>query len=391
MVDGDGGGLHLCCENLTVTISRSTISGNTAVEDPNVPGLNGEGGGIYHCCTDTSLTITDSTISDNDGPTQGGGIYTCCGVATQHAPHARAHDRERQPRARPRHVPGLRRRHRRPRAPSTLVNSTLSGNRARRDGGGIDNEDVLVMRNVTIAGNEGGRGGGFYEDGLMTTLGNVLFAGNVETPATPANCAAALGTDPLVSEGGNLSSDTTCPLAGTGDQASVDPAARSARRQRRPDADARPRADEPGGRRAAATPSVRRSTSAASRVRPTATATAPRAATSARSSAGRRSRTAMNGVDDNGNGLVDCLDFDCAGQPTCQERCDNCIDDDGDGNDRSRRRGDCAARATGAGAGVADPTRGKLVAKCAGAMQKAGAKVVGTRLKSAPDMRRAPR
>ena len=79
--------------------------------------------------------------------------------------------------------------------------------------------------------------------------------------------------------------------------------------------------------------------------------------------------------------LVDCNDRDCAGQPTCEEHCDNCIDD-GDGA-IDRDDGDCAPRADGAGAGTADPAeRGKPIAKCAVTMQKAGAKVVGTRRKA---------
>src|SRR4029450_10901682 len=78
--DGDGGGLHLCCDNLTATIESSTIANNVAADPPPAPPTYGEGGGMYHCCTDTTLTITTTTIRDNTGPTQGGGLYTCCGA-----------------------------------------------------------------------------------------------------------------------------------------------------------------------------------------------------------------------------------------------------------------------------------------------------------------------
>ena len=39
------------------------------------------------------------------------------------------------------------------------------------------------------------------------------------------------------------------------------------------------------------------------------------------------------GIDEDGDGLVDCHDPDCATAPECQPReiCDNCVDDDGDG------------------------------------------------------------
>jgi hypothetical protein len=38
-----------------------------------------------------------------------------------------------------------------------------------------------------------------------------------------------------------------------------------------------------------------------------------------------------NGSDDNGDGLVDCLDPQCTDDPTCDEICDNGTDDNGDG------------------------------------------------------------
>ncbi|MCC6849425.1 MAG: CSLREA domain-containing protein [Deltaproteobacteria bacterium] len=372
LADGDGGGLHLCCDHLTVAIQRTTISGNAAADDPNVAGLHGEGGGVYHCCNDTSLTVSDSTISDNDGPTQGGGLYACCGQAL-HTLVTLQRTTVRGNRALGAGtfqgtgggIEGE--------GAVVLVNSTLSGNQARRDGGGIDNEDVLVMRNVTIAGNTGGRGGGFYEDGLRTTLGNVLFADNVEPPATAANCGIAAGTDPLVSQGGNLSSDASCPLAGAGDRASVAPLLGPLADNGGPTAThalepASPAVDAGGGADACDAVDQRGR---------------PRPADGdgdgeARCDAGAFELDAPmedcdNGSDDNGNGRIDCDDLDCAGQPLCPERCDNCIDDDGDGA-VDRVDASCPPRADGAGAGVGDAARGKLVARCAAALQKAGAK-----------------
>ena len=38
-----------------------------------------------------------------------------------------------------------------------------------------------------------------------------------------------------------------------------------------------------------------------------------------------------NGVDDDGDGAIDCCDSDCIGDPDCNEICDNGIDDDCDG------------------------------------------------------------
>ncbi|MEB2285682.1 MAG: right-handed parallel beta-helix repeat-containing protein [Myxococcales bacterium] len=379
VADGDGGGLHLCCEHLTVTIERTTISGNSAADDPEAPGLRGEGGGIYHCCNDTTLSITDSTISDNDAPTQGGGIYACCGesfntlVTLQRS--TVSGNRALGSGAFQGMGGGIE-----GEGAVLLVNSTLSGNQARRDGGGIDNEDVLVMRNVTIAGNSGGRGGGFYEDGLRTTLANVLFADNVEPPGTPANCRTAVGTDPLVSGGGNLSSDATCPLGGFGDRSSVDPLLE-------------PLADN-GGPTAthalvAASPAVdggRDVVCEAVDQRGNARPTDGNGDGAARCDVGAFELAAAaedcsNGVDDNGNGLVDCDDLECTGKPFCPERCDNCLDDDGDGA-VDRDDADCAPRADGAGAEGDGGPRSRLVVRCAGALRKGGAKAAMARART---------
>ena len=377
MDDGDGGGLHLCCENLTVTISHTTISGNTAVEDPNVAGTNGEGGGIYHCCTDTDLTITDSTIRDNTGPTQGGGIYACCGVANNTLLTLErttvSGNSALGPGAQQGFGGGIE-----GEGAVVLVNSTLSGNHARRDGGGIENEDVLVMRNVTIADNDAGRGGGFYEDGLATTLANVLFAGNVVPPSTAANCAVAIGTDPFVSEGGNLSSDATCALPGTGDRTSLDPLLEPLADNGGPTlthglGDGSPAID--GGDDASCETVDQRG-----QPRPTDGDSDGTAACDV----GAFERGAVledcdNGVDDNGNGLVDCADLDCAGLPSCPERCDNCVDDDGDGATDRADLG-CAPYADGGGSGLGDPNgRGPIVVKCGRAIAKAGAKLAAKR------------
>lgn len=384
MDDGDGGGLHFCCANLGVTITNTTIQDNVAVE-PMADGFNGEGGGIHHCCNDTTLTIRDSTIRDNIGPTQGGGIYTCCGVALntlltiERSTISGNSALSTAPfRGNGGGIAGQ--------GAITLINSTLSGNQAFRDGGGLVNDDVLVMRNVTFAGNEAARGGGFFErgsfleEGLTTTLGNTLFVDNLLTGGGDGNCGAVPNVDPLVSEGGNLSSDATCPLVGTGDQTSVDVVLA-------------PLGDYGGPTQTHGLPPESAAVDAG---RDTACQVvdqrgAPRPIDgnddgSPRCDVGAFERGSAvedcdNGTDDNANGLVDCLDYDCAGQPFCDEVCDNCVDDDGDGA-VDRADGGCAQRANGGGSGVADPERAKPLVKCAVALQKAGAKIVSARTKT---------
>jgi len=385
MDDGDGAGLHLCCDNLSVTITNTTIEGNIAVDDPMVPGLNGEGGGIHHCCSDTTLTIRDSTIRNNAGPTQGGGIYTCCGVALETMLTVERSTLSgntalgtAQFQGNGGGIEGEGR--------ITLINSTLSGNRAFRDGGGLDNEDVLVMRNVTFAGNEAARGGGFFErgsfleDGITSTLGNTLFVDNLLTGGADGNCGAVLNVDPLISEGGNLSSDATCPLGGTGDQVSV--AVTLA-----------PLGDYGGPTQTHGLPAESAAVDAGrdTGCQPVDQRGGPRPVDgdddgSLRCDVGAFERGAAiedcdNGTDDNANGLVDCLDYDCAGQSFCDERCDNCVDDDGDGA-VDRADPECATRANGGGSGVADPERAKPLLKCAVTLQKSGAKIVRGRSKT---------
>src|SRR5262249_5733207 len=62
------------------------------------------------------------------------------------------------------------------------------------------------------------------------------------------------------------------------------------------------------------------------------------------------------------------------------ENCDNCIDDDGDGL-VDRADPDCAPPANGAGAGIGDKDAGKAADKCAKTIRKAGAKLTANHVK----------
>jgi hypothetical protein len=85
---------------------------------------------------------------------------------------------------------------------------------------------------------------------------------------------------------------------------------------------------------------------------------------------------------------VDCGDAVCSEDPACVEICDNCIDDDGDGQiDRDDPK--CMPYADGLGVGTGDPKkRGAGVAKCQSSIQKAGirlATVTRVRLQQCAD------
>ena len=105
-----GGGIYNISS--TLTVSTSTLSGNSAMEE-----YFGRGGGIYNY--DGTLTVTNSIISGNSAGGSGGGIYNCSGTLT-------------------------------------VANSTVSGNSAEYAGGGIFG--TLTVNNSIVAQNEASSG-----------------------------------------------------------------------------------------------------------------------------------------------------------------------------------------------------------------------------------------
>jgi hypothetical protein len=166
-------------ENLSaaVTIINSTITGNSI---GNPGGHPGEGGGVYTGGGKLpgNLTVTNSTISGNFALVDGGGIS--CGIS------------------------GL-----------TIINSTISGNSTGDPdygyGGGVAASTVTIA-NSTVSGNSaatcGGVCGGTVEIG--NTILNANTAGNIDGSVT--------------SRGYNVCSDDAGGLLnGPGDQINTDP------------------------------------------------------------------------------------------------------------------------------------------------------------------------
>ncbi|MBF0342239.1 MAG: DUF4347 domain-containing protein [Magnetococcales bacterium] len=124
-----------------VTVTRSTISGNTAVTGTSV----GTGGGIYQA-TGGSLTITDSTISGNSATGTGGGIIVSAGTVS-------------------------------------IDNTTIAGNSGTTGGGLRILGGTVTMTNSTVAANVASTAGGGVSIAAPGTLSatNSLFADNTGT------------------------------------------------------------------------------------------------------------------------------------------------------------------------------------------------------------------
>jgi hypothetical protein len=173
------------------------------------PGFDGYGGAIYNCPSST-MTIINTTISGNRAE-EGGGI---CNGGTLTISNSTFSGNV----ARHRKGGGIRNY-----GTLTINNSTFSGNRASGIGGGIHNgglfgpSGTLVISNSTFSGNTTGDryGGGIFNEkkGTSVVLHNSIVANN-----TRGNCH---GT--LTSRGYNLSSDSTCNFNSAGDLNDTDP------------------------------------------------------------------------------------------------------------------------------------------------------------------------
>ena len=157
----------------TLTVTNSTVSGNTA-------NVNGYGGGIDNL--GGTLTITNSIVSGNTAKGDGGGIYTTSGTLT-------------------------------------VTNSTVSGNTSSFRGGGIISYNgTATLTNVTITGNRSNDNGSVTGGGLSNlggttiTLNNTLVAGNFRGTGTTRDdmngAVAGTSANNLIGDGTNLTGIT---------------------------------------------------------------------------------------------------------------------------------------------------------------------------------------
>jgi len=157
---GRGGGIHNGLVG-TMTLTNSTVSGNTAVW----------GGGIDN---DGVMTMTNSMVSENRAAewrsTQGGGITNYGTLTVTNS--AVLGNTSQDDRAGGIESTGT----------LTLTNSTVSENSARL-GGGIDNYGTAILMNTTVSDNVGG---GISHAGHMTVVnstvsGNTVLFGGISS------------------------------------------------------------------------------------------------------------------------------------------------------------------------------------------------------------------
>jgi hypothetical protein len=210
---GFGGGGITIIDSGSGTSSHLTISGNTAGAD---------GGGLVVAGA-TTLTMSDDVISGNTSEKDGGGIAIGGGAAvTLERCELSANISNNATTTSTGGggaiiISG---------STLTLTNTTVSGNQAKKDGGGImtlyGNPQVAITASTITAntpdrdGVEGGSGGGLNVYG-----GTVTLTGSIVADNDGVECVHDYGT--LVSSGYNLASDASCELDGPGDLPSTPP------------------------------------------------------------------------------------------------------------------------------------------------------------------------
>ncbi|MCL2360572.1 MAG: hypothetical protein FWC73_02020 [Defluviitaleaceae bacterium] len=204
----NGGGLHTG----DMTITHTTITGGIFRENRATgTGAGGNGGGIFHHAG--QLNLFGGTIIDNHANNNGGGIHstdttTQFGRITMDMNRAMIWNHSPNDTTVPGHPPLVPN-------PNPNAHLTISGNRARNDGGGVNlvsaaAEGVLayfvVCDNVTITNNSAGRYGG----GIAINHANrrVLMTGGEITnnggPATLITNAAGATIDINTHNGGGV-------------------------------------------------------------------------------------------------------------------------------------------------------------------------------------------
>jgi CSLREA domain-containing protein len=176
-----GGGMDV--NSGTVTVTGSTLSGNSAylLSEPGGVTTGGVGGGIYS--NSATLTVAGSTLNGNSamGGGGGGGIYTVNGTLT-------------------------------------VTASTLSGNSAQAGSGGATsiNGSTLAVTGSTLSGNTASSGSGIYVNQGTVAVSNTLIPDSVTgytIPQGQGNVTTGGNLAPLGNYGGPT--QTILPMPGS--------------------------------------------------------------------------------------------------------------------------------------------------------------------------------
>ena len=179
------GGGGIATSSGSLTLIASTVSGNVARGDGPRGEECGGGGGVL--CRTGALLIARSIISDNRAGLRleglGGGIRCGCGCTAE------------------------------------IVNTTVSGNRAKIEGGGVVASGVVTITHSTITRNSAGAGGGALWVRGKAHVINTIIAGNSRSSG---DCAVFtqgghVGQGKLLTNSGNWIGDGSCDPAFSGD------------------------------------------------------------------------------------------------------------------------------------------------------------------------------
>ena len=190
----NGPGAASLAVNGSNTVACFSITVNASISGLTVENCAGvEGAAIYNSLATVSLTnmyiLVNSASSGGGAISNAGGMMTLTGVTlsgniTQGVGGAIKNT-----------------------GSLTVTNSTLANNSAQVNGGGIYSSGPVTVVSSTFSANSSNLGGAVYNNASTLSLQNTLLAGS-----EGGNCAGS-----MTSAGYNLSDDSTCALAGTGD------------------------------------------------------------------------------------------------------------------------------------------------------------------------------
>jgi predicted outer membrane repeat protein len=165
---GSGGGIFND-SSAALTLKQTTVSGNTATVD---------GGGIYN---NGMMTLTGSAISNNSATYSGGGIFNCCGFESVTLQDTRISNNSAYTGGCLFNMLDN----------VTLDDSSVSGNTAKYEAGGINNNaGNTTLRNSTVNNNTAkGGAAGTVGGGVYTFSGTVSLDHSNVRSNTPDNCA----------------------------------------------------------------------------------------------------------------------------------------------------------------------------------------------------------